>query len=73
MYIIMGYGVGPHMERILWYYWDHLPIMTRAGRYYENLFKCHRGVTKGDTTPPTIFNMVVGAVINHWFILVAEE
>ena len=32
MDIIMGYGVGLWMERILWYYWDHLSLVAIAGR-----------------------------------------
>ena len=73
MDIIVGYGVGPWTERILRYYWDHLSMVTRTGSYYSTLFKGHRGVTKGDTISPTIFNMVVDSVICHWVTLVAGE
>ena len=32
--IIVGYGVGLQTERILRYYWDHLYMVSRVGRYY---------------------------------------
>ena len=32
MDILVGYGVDLRMERILKDYWDHLPIVARAGR-----------------------------------------
>ena len=48
-------------------------MVTRAGRYGRTPFKGHRGVTQGDTISPTIFNMVVDAVIHYWVTLVAGE
>ena len=70
MEIIVGYGVGPQTERILHYYWDHISMVARVGHYYGTLFKGHRGVTQGDPLSPTIFNMMVEAVICHWVTLV---
>ena len=40
--------------------------MARAGGYYGEAFKGARGFTEGDPLPPTIFNVVVGAVVQHW-------
>ena len=40
---------------------------------YGTLFKVHQGVTKGDPLPPTIFNMLVDAVVCHWVTLVAGK
>ena len=73
MDILVGYGVGPRMESILWHYWDHLSMVARAGRYYVTPFKGRLGVTHGYPIYPTIFNMVVCLVIRHWFLMVAKE
>ena len=73
MEILVGYRVGPRTEIILRYYWDHLSMVNRVGRYYATPLKGHRGVTQGDTISPTIFNMEVDAVIYHWITLVVGE
>ena len=41
-------------------------IVARAGGYYGKSFKGFRGVTQGGPVSPTIFNVVVGAVVRHW-------
>ena len=41
MYILVGYGVGSQMERILRHYWDHLSMVARTGSYYRTLLKGH--------------------------------
>ena len=48
-------------------------MVERVGQYYGTPFKVHRGVTQGDTPPPTptIFKMVVETVICHWFTLIS--
>ena len=63
MEIIVRYGVFPRTERILRHYWDYLSKMARAGRYYGTPFMGHQGVTQGGPLSPTIFNMMVAAVI----------
>ena len=47
-------------------------MVARAGRYFEHLFKGYQGVTQGDPLSPTIFNMVVDAVICHWVMVVTS-
>ena len=48
-------------------------MVARAGGYYGEAFKGDRGVTHGDPLSPTIFNVVVDAVVRHWIYgLVAE-
>ena len=64
--ILVGYGVGPSARRLLTTYWRRLTIVARAGGYYGKSFKGERGVTQGYPLSPTIFNVVVDAVVRHW-------
>ena len=41
-------------------------MAARAGGYYGTSFKGERGVTQGDPLSPTLFNVVVDAVVRHW-------
>ena len=71
--ILEGYGVGPNTRRLLKTYWRRLTMVPRAGGYYGKAFKGERGVTQGDPLSPTIFNVVVDAVVRNWVNgLVAE-
>ena len=73
MEIIVGYGVVPRTEKILWHYWDHLSMVDIARLYYNTPFKFHQGVTQGGPLSLTIFNMVFGAFICHWVTIVLGE
>ena len=51
-------------------------MVARLGGYYWKTFQGAHGVTEGDPLSPTIFNVVVDAVVRHWVIVViarAEE
>ena len=41
-------------------------MAARSGGYYGTAFKGDRGVTQGDPLSPTLFNVVVDAVVRHW-------
>ena len=41
-------------------------MVARTGGYYEAAFMGDRGVMQGDPLSPTIFNVVVDAVVRHW-------
>ena len=64
--ILEGYGVGPGARRLLRNYWRRLTMVARSGGYYGTAFKGERGVTQGDPLSPTLFNVVVDAVVRHW-------
>ena len=64
--ILEGYSVGPGARRLLQNYWRRLTMAARAGGYYGAEFKGARGVTQGEPLSPTIFNVVVDAVVRHW-------
>ena len=53
-------------RRLLTNYWRRLNMVARAGGYYGMAFGGERGVTQGDPLSPTIFNVVVDAVVWHW-------
>ena len=61
--ILEGYGVGPSARRLLTTYCLRLTMVARAGGYYGKAFKGEKGVTQGDLLSPTIFNLVVDAVV----------
>ena len=48
-------------------------MVARAGGYYRETFKGARGVSQGDPLSPTIFNVVVDAVVNHWIDQIVNE
>ena len=48
-------------------------MVARAGEYYRTAFRGERGVTQGEPLSPTIFNVVVDAVIWHWVHGVVKE
>ena len=54
-------------------YWRRLTMVARAGGYYGTAFGGERGVTQGDPLSPTIFNVVVDAVVRHWVNGIIEE
>ena len=67
--ILKGYGVGDRVRRLLATYWERSTMVAREGRYYGTEFKGERGVTQGEPLSPTIFNVVVDAVVRHWLHL----
>jgi hypothetical protein len=64
--ILQGYGVGPNVCRLLQNFWEMLKVVPRQGGYYGQPISSDRGVTQGDVVSPTIFNIVVDAVIREW-------
>ena len=68
-----GYGAVPKSRRLLTRYWHRLTMVERAGGYYGTVFGGERGVMQGDLLSPTIFNVVVDAVVRHWVQGVVEK
>ena len=67
--ILKGYGVGDRVQRLLREYWDKTTMVARAGGYYGKGFKRGGGMTQGNPLSPTILNVVVDAVVRHWFTI----
>ena len=70
--ILESYGVGPNARRLLTTYWRRLTMVAIAGGYYGTAFGGARGITQGDPLSPTIFNVVVDAVVRHWVNRIVE-
>ena len=64
--ILEGYGIGPRARNLLKNYWHRLTMVAHAGGYYGTAFQWERGVKQVDPLSPTIFNVVVDAVVRHW-------
>ena len=71
--ILEGYGVVPRARIIIRAYWGKMMMVARAGGYYGEEFKGARGVTHGDPLSPTIFFVVVDAVVRHWVTMALDE
>ena len=63
--ILEGYGLGPRARHILHVYWDRISMVARMSGYNTVEFQGFWGVTQGDPLPPTIFNVVLDAVMHH--------
>ena len=64
--ILERYGVSPNARRLLTTYWRRQTMVARATGCYGTAFRGERGVTQGNPLSPTIFNVVVDAVVWHW-------
>jgi hypothetical protein len=64
--ILEGYGTGRRIVRLLSNYWKKQRIVAKASGYHGDPFGATRGVTQGDPVSPTIFNIVVDAVVRCW-------
>ena len=71
--ILEGFGVGPRSLRLLRRYWARLKMVVRVGGYYRALLRVNREVAQVDPLFPTIFNVVVDAVVCHWESLLVVE
>ena len=71
--ILVGYGIGPRTDMVLWFYWEHLLMVAQVGRYCGSPFKDYQEVTQGDPLSPAILNMVVDSVITNWVIMVTGK
>ena len=47
-------------------------MVAKTGGYYGSEFQVSRGVTQGDLLSPTIFNVVVDALVRHWVAVMVE-
>ena len=48
-------------------------MVARSEGYYGDAFKGDQGVMQGDPLSPTIFNVVVDAVVRHWVTMALDK
>ena len=66
MEILVGYGVGPKMQRLIQFFWDNAELVCRANGVFGKPFKAGRGVPQGGPVSPRIFNVMVDAIVREW-------
>ena len=61
--IMAKYGIGPRILRYIGHVWDSQRFLLRQQGFYSEEIEIERGCTQGDINSPSIFNLVVDAVI----------
>ena len=64
--ILEGYGVGPNVLGLLTFYWNSQRCVAKCGKYHGETFVPYRGATQGGVVSPTLFNVLVDAVVRKW-------
>ena len=59
-------SVGKKTVRLIARFWKQSSLCCRAAGYYGRIFHARRGVTQGGPLSPTIFNLMVDAVVREW-------
>ena len=62
--ILKAYGVGPKIIHIIEQTWEMDRMIPKQSGCYGKEFNTSRGVRQGDIVSPTVFNIVVDAVIS---------
>ena len=57
------YGMGQDTARLISHPWYSLIFVTKDSRFLGMVFGMGRGVTRGDTASPRIFNIAVNTVV----------
>jgi Reverse transcriptase (RNA-dependent DNA polymerase)/Endonuclease-reverse transcriptase len=63
--ILKAYGVGPNILHFINTTWESDKVIPRQAGCYGKEFATTRGVRQGDVMSPTIFNIVIDAVVKH--------
>ena len=61
--VLNGYGMRPNLTRLLKPYWERQRIAPKDSKFLGKEFRTGRGLTKGESASPMIFNIVVDAVL----------
>jgi hypothetical protein len=64
--ILQNYGVGEQILQLITKFWNSLTVVAKQQGYYGKPFRSERGTTQGDIVSPTIFNIIVDAVVRAW-------
>ena len=71
--LLRAYGVGDKACTLLARFWEQMQVVARQSGYHGKALWTSCGVTQGDIISPTIFNIVVDAVVRHWLSQVVGE
>ena len=66
--IVVKTGVGQKAVRLIINFWEDGNLYCRMARYYGRVFKAKHGVTQDGPLSPTIFNLMVDAVVRAWLM-----
>ena len=69
----MGYGAGPKMQGILAEFWSRGEVVTFQNGFHGPQFLLTQETTQGVLVSPTLFNVVVDKVVQHWLSITVEE
>ena len=64
--LLRQYGVGPNTIRFLEHTWLNDTMVPRQAGYHGRPFVAERGVRAGDVISPTVFNVLVDAILRQW-------
>ena len=64
--------MGTWLIRLLQKYWSRLTMVSKSVGYHGPPFKYFRRMTQVNLLSPTIFNVIVDSVVQHWVTVVAE-
>ena len=65
LHILRNCGVGEKAIRLISRFWKHGLLVCRAAGFYGRPFRARRGVTQGGPVSPSIFNLMVDAIIRE--------
>jgi hypothetical protein len=65
--ILRKYGVGHRVRRLIQNFWESLQVVGQQQGYHSNPINSGRGTTQRDIISPTIFNIVVDAIVRDWY------
>jgi len=60
-------GVGPNVLHILKNFWMYHTIILQQCGFHGKPFPVECGIPQGDIISPIIFNIVMDAVLHHWY------
>jgi Reverse transcriptase (RNA-dependent DNA polymerase) len=66
--LLEQYGVGPNMLQIIKNIWDNNTIIPKQNQYFGQAFQSERGVRQGDIISPTLFHIMLDAVLKNYEI-----
>ena len=71
--ILRDCGAGEKMIRLISRFWRDSQLACRAAGHYGRPVRARRGVTQGGALSPTIFNLMVDAIVREWVRILWEE